>query len=146
VTSHSDLFGGPLTHPDNDAISAVPTGISGILPEQFIRAFLRDSVILASSAFEEAQVQPASLDLRLGNVAYRVRASFLPGVEAKVLDRLHQMDAYRIDLSHSQVLEFGQVYVIPLQESLALPGQVQGFANPKSTTGRLDILTRLVTD
>jgi len=56
------------------------------------------------------------------------------------------MDAYKIDLSNSQVLEFGQVYVIPLQESLALPGQVQGFANPKSTTGRLDILTRLVTD
>jgi dCTP deaminase len=135
-----------LTHSDKDGITVVATGVSGILPEQFIRAFLRDGVILAASAFEPAQVQPASLDLRLGSVAYRVRASFLPGIEAKVLDRLHYMDAYKIDLSNSQVLEFGQVYVIPLQESLALPGQVQGFANPKSTTGRLDILTRLVTD
>jgi dCTP deaminase len=146
LNTHADLFGGPLTHSDEDGITVVATGVSGILPEQFIRAFLRDGVILAASAFEPAQVQPASLDLRLGNVAYRVRASFLPGIEAKVLDRLHQMDAYKIDLSNSQVLEFGQVYVIPLQESLALPGQIQGFANPKSTTGRLDILTRLVTD
>jgi len=135
-----------LTHSDKDGIPVIATGVSGILPEQFIRAFLRDGVILAASAFEPAQVQPASLDLRLGSVAYRVRASFLPGIEARVLDRLHYMDAYKIDLSNSQVLEFGQVYVIPLQESLALPGQVQGFANPKSTTGRLDILTRLVTD
>jgi dCTP deaminase len=135
-----------LTHSDVDDIAAITPGVSGILPEQFIRAFLRDSVILTANAFEPGQVQPASLDLRLGNIAYRVRASFLPGPEARVLDRLHQMDAYKLDLSSSQVLEFGQVYVIPLQESLALPSQVQGFANPKSTTGRLDILTRLVTD
>jgi dCTP deaminase len=135
-----------LTHSDKAGITAVVTGVSGILPEQFIRAFLRERVILTASAFEPAQVQPASLDLRLGGVGYRVRASFLPGIETKVLDRLHQLDAYKIDLSNSQVLESGQVYVIPLQESLALPGQIQVFANPKSTTGRLDILTRLVTD
>jgi dCTP deaminase len=146
LSTGSDLFGGPLTHSGKDGIAVASAGVGGILPEQLIRAFLRDGVILAASPFEPAQVQPASLDLRLGSVAYRVRASFLPGIKAKVLDRLHDMDAYKIDLSNSQVLEFGQVYVIPLQESLALPGQIQGFANPKSTTGRLDILTRVVTD
>jgi dCTP deaminase len=135
-----------LTYSDNNEIKVVGSGFSGILPGQFIRAFLQDGVILAANAFQPVQVQPASLDLRLGTVAYRVRASFLPGMGAKVLDRLHDMDAYKLELSKSQVLEFGQVYVIPLQESLALPGQIQAFANPKSTTGRLDILTRLVTD
>ena len=98
MSTHSDLFGGPLTHSDKDGIPVIATGVSGILPEQFIRAFLRDGVILAASAFEPAQVQPASLDLRLGSVAYRVRASFLPGIEARVLDRLHYMDAYKIDI------------------------------------------------
>ena len=86
----------------------IATGVSGILPEQFIRAFLRDGVILAASAFEPAQVQPASLDLRLGSVAYRVRASFLPGIEARVLDRLQYMDAYPCPASAGSlnVLEF----------------------------------------
>jgi dCTP deaminase len=119
---------------------------SGVLPEQAIRAFLRDGVVSGVTEFASRQVQPASLDLRLGNVAYRVRASFLPGIESTVIDRLHGMDAYEIDLSGSQVLEFGQVYVIPVQESLDLPAQIRGFANARSTTGRLDIFTRLVTD
>lgn len=139
-------LGGPLAHglwPDGNADAS---GVSGILPEQSIRAFLRDGVVSGATPFDAGQVQPASLDLRLGSVAFRVRASFLPGIRSTVIDRLHGMDAYEIDLSASQVLEFGQVYVIPLQEALRLPSQVQGFANPRSTTGRLDIFTRLVTD
>jgi dCTP deaminase len=121
-------------------------GRNGVLPEQTIRAFLRDGIVSGAAEFAPRQVQPASLDLRLGDVAYRVRASFLPGVRTTVMDRLHEMDAYKIDLSNSQVLEFGQVYVIPLQESLALPDQIRGYSNARSTTGRLDIFTRLVTD
>ena len=75
-----------------------------------------------------------------------MRASFLPGPGSDVLRKVEAMDAYHIDLSHGAVLETGKVYVIPLQESLALPQHVRGFANPKSTTGRLDVLTRLITD
>ncbi len=93
-------------------------------------------------------MQPASLDLRLGATAYRVRASFLPGRQATVMDRIEQLDGYAIDLAAGAVLEKGCVYVVPLQEQLALTasGGLNGFANPKSTTGRLDILTRLMCD
>jgi dCTP deaminase len=122
---------------------------TGILPYQQIKAMLRDHEIVALAAeISPDQVQPASLDLRLGNVAYRVRASFLPGREASVVERIHQLDGYAIDLSHGAVLEKGCVYVVPLMEALALSSSsgVTGFANPKSSTGRLDILTRLMTD
>jgi dCTP deaminase len=92
------------------------------------------------------QVQPASIDLRLGPVAYRVRASFLPGPDATVPEKIAQLDGYPIDLTGGAVLERGCVYVAPLLESLALNKGVGGFANPKSSTGRLDVLTRLITD
>jgi len=119
---------------------------TGVQPSQFIREFVRSGVVIAATPVTPEQIQPASLDLRLGWFAYRVRSSFLPGPEAKVMDRVQQMDGYKIDIRSSAVLDTGQVYVIPLQESLDLPDSVQAFANPKSTTGRLDILTRLVTD
>ncbi|MGA0923905.1 MAG: 2'-deoxycytidine 5'-triphosphate deaminase [Lutimaribacter sp.] len=92
------------------------------------------------------QVQPASLDLRLGSVAYRIRASFLAGKGRKVADRLHAFEMHRVDLSNGAVLEKGCVYLVPLQETLALPPHVQAVANAKSSTGRLDLLTRVITD
>jgi dCTP deaminase len=93
------------------------------------------------------QIQPASLDLRLGRYAYRVRASFLPGQEATVMTKIEQMDGFPpLDLQGGTVLEKGCVYVIPLLEHLNLPNDVRGAANPKSSTGRLDVLTRLITD
>jgi dCTP deaminase len=97
---------------------------------------------------EPEQVQPASLDLRLGRTAYRVRASFLPGPNATVMDKIRQLEGYPIDLGAQDgaVLETGCVYVVPLQEALSLPGDIHGVANPKSSTGRLDILTRLIAD
>jgi len=119
---------------------------SGVLPEQCLKEYVRSGVIIGFTPVTSGQIQPASLDLRLGSVAYRVRASFLPGANSTVMDRVRQMDGYRIDLTNSAVLDTGQLYVIPLQEELALPTAIQGFANPKSSTGRLDILTRLVTD
>ncbi|MBV9521545.1 MAG: 2'-deoxycytidine 5'-triphosphate deaminase, partial [Alphaproteobacteria bacterium] len=118
----------------------------GVQPAQAIREYLRTEIVMGETPFVPEQIQPASLDLRLGSVAYRVRSSFLPGPQFKVMDRVSAMDGYPIELAPSAVLDTGQVYVIPLQETLALPDSVQGFANPKSTTGRLDILTRLVTD
>ena len=92
------------------------------------------------------QVQPASLDLRLGTVAYRVRASFLAGHGRTVAERLDEFEMHRIDLSQGAVLEKGCVYVVPLMEHLDLPTDMQAVANAKSSTGRLDLLTRAITD
>jgi dCTP deaminase len=130
-----------------DAGAAPPR--TGILPYQQLRAMLREHEIVSLAAEIGAdQVQPASLDLRLGPTAYRVRASFLPGRHATVMERIEQLDGYAIDLASGAVLEKGCVYVVPLMEQLALgsAGGITGFANPKSSTGRLDILTRLMTD
>ncbi|MEQ9693482.1 2'-deoxycytidine 5'-triphosphate deaminase [Shimia sp. SDUM112013] len=120
--------------------------MTGVLPSQTIEAMLRDGEILASPAPVEGQVQPASLDLRLGTVAYRVRASFLAGQGRSVMQRLDEFEMHRIDLNDGAVLEKGCVYVVPLMESLDLPEDVQAVANAKSSTGRLDLLTRTITD
>ncbi|HKY94070.1 MAG TPA: 2'-deoxycytidine 5'-triphosphate deaminase [Kiloniellales bacterium] len=138
--SDSSLFSGGLPRA---GASALPTGI---LPVQAIREMLRNHEIQAMREVEADQLQPASLDLRLGKTAWRVRASFLPGPRATVMQRVEQLDGYPIDLSGGAVLERGCVYVVQLQESLTLKSGIAGFANPKSTTGRLDILTRLITD
>ena len=119
---------------------------TGVLPAQSLRAMIDDAVILASPAIEEAQIQPASLDLRLGARAYRVRASFLAGKGRKVTQRLAEFEMHQMDLSAGAVLEKGCVYVVPLAESLALPAGVQAVTNAKSSTGRLDLLTRVITD
>lgn len=92
------------------------------------------------------QIQPASLDLRLGEKAYRVRASFLPGPNSLVGEKLDRLKLHEIDLSAGAVLETGCVYVVPLLEKLYLPEDVSASANPKSSTGRLDIFTRVMTD
>ena len=94
----------------------------------------------------EDQIQPASLDLRLGRVAWRVRASFLPGPDATVQDRLDSFGMHEIDLAAGAVLEKGCVYIVPLMESVALKSRVSALANPKSSIGRLDVFTRLITD
>ncbi len=123
-----------------------PESRTGVLPAQQIHALIRARDIQAIEEITADQVQPASLDLRLGKTAYRVRASFLPGRDGRVLDKLRDLDAYEIDLSGGAVLEKGCVYVIPLQESLKLKADISAAANPKSSTGRLDIFTRLITD
>jgi dCTP deaminase len=101
---------------------------------------------IASGPLAEGQVQPASLDLRLGGEAVRVRASFLPGAAATVADRLPELEMHRFPLVDGAVLEKGCVYLVPLMESLALPEDLEASANAKSSTGRLDLLTRTVTD
>jgi len=118
----------------------------GVLPDQAIRRMIAAGAIHASTPVSDGQVQPASLDLRLGSTAYRVRASFLAGQGRKVRDRIAEFEMHRIDLAAGAVLEKGCVYVIPLQEALALPAGVTAVANAKSSTGRLDLLTRTITD
>ncbi len=102
--------------------------------------------IAATPAVLPEQVQPASLDLRLGTVAYRVRASFLAGAGRSVAERLAEFEMHRMDLTAGAVLEKGCVYVIPLMERVSLPAGVSAVANAKSSTGRLDLLTRTIAD
>ncbi len=120
--------------------------MTGVLPSQRIAALIADGGITALPGIDPAQIQPASLDLRLGHTAYRVRASFLTGARRTVAERLEEFEMHRIDLTDGAVLEKGCVYLVPLLESLALPPEIQAVANAKSSTGRLDLLTRLITD
>lgn len=120
--------------------------MTGVLPYQAIQQLAREGQLKAMMPFDPGQFQPASFDLRLGATAWRVRASFLTGRGQKVMDRVKQLDGYPIDLEKGAVLERGCVYVCQLEEYLDLKPGVVGLANPKSTTGRLDILTRLITD
>ena len=118
----------------------------GVIPNQQLSQMIARGEISAEPAVTDAQIQPASLDLRLGDVAYRVRASFLAGHGRRVADRLAEFEMHRVDLTGGAVLEKGCVYVVPLMESLALPEGVSAVANAKSSTGRLDLLTRTITD
>ncbi len=118
----------------------------GVLPSQSLQHLIADGAITAVVPITDAQIQPASLDLRLGTVAYRVRASFLAGQGRTVAQRLEEFEMHRVDLTQGAVLEKGCVYVIPLMESLALGPELTAVANAKSSTGRLDLLTRAITD
>ncbi|MFC6687850.1 2'-deoxycytidine 5'-triphosphate deaminase [Jhaorihella thermophila] len=119
---------------------------TGVFPNQMIEALIKADKIRADRPLLPGQVQPASLDLRLGPVAYRVRASFLAGHGRTVAERLAEFEMHRIDLTDGAVLEKGCVYLVPLMESLALPADLTAVANAKSSTGRLDLLTRTITD
>ncbi len=119
---------------------------TGILPDTAIRELAERGGILVERPFDDDQIQPASLDLRLGARAYRIRASFLPGRGEPVSTKLEKFSLHEISLEGGAVLETGCVYLVPLMESLALPGDLAASANPKSSTGRLDIFTRVITD
>jgi len=119
---------------------------TGILPCQSIEALIADGAILAASPFDRDQVQPASIDLRLGSRCWRVRASFLPGRGRTVAERIEQVAMHELDLDRGAVLERGCVYIAELQERLALPAGVSARANPKSSTGRVDVFVRLLSD
>ena len=116
------------------------------MPSQAIAKLIEDGAIHAPEPIPPAQIQPASLDLRLGRVAHRVRASFLPGLGTTVMERIGRLGMHSMDLSEGAVLERGCVYIVPLMEALALPKGISGAANPKSSTGRLDVFTRMIAD
>lgn len=132
--------------PEKAASPASPAPASGILPAQAIRELIAQDQLLLAEPPLDNQLQPASLDLRLGSVAYRVRASFLPGPGARVAAKLDDLHLHTISLSQGAVLETGCVYIVPLLESLALAPGIQAAANPKSSTGRLDVFTRVIAD
>ena len=136
----SELFSAGAANP-----ASQPQG-TGILPYQHIKALIRDHEIWAEEDIRSEQVQPASLDLRLGPVAYRVRASFLPGETSTVAEKIQQFALHEIDLRSGAVLEKDCVYVVPLLERLQLSSRISAAVNPKSSTGRLDIFTRLIVD
>jgi len=143
--SASDLF------PDHDGATprvarAGTTHATGILPAHAIRGLIREREIWGSKEINDDQIQPASLDLRLGTTAYRLRASFLPGPKSSVMEKVEQFAFHKIDLTDGAVLETGCVYLVPLMEALALSERTSAAANPKSSTGRLDVFTRLITD
>ncbi|MCQ0971578.1 2'-deoxycytidine 5'-triphosphate deaminase [Paracoccus sp. TK19116] len=120
--------------------------MNGVLPDRELRALIDAGAITADSPITPEQIQPASLDLRLGTRAWRLRASFLAGKGRNVADRLPDLQMHEMDLTNGAVLEKGCVYLVPLMERLALPSGLTALANAKSSTGRLDLLTRLVTD
>ncbi|MBV9343910.1 MAG: 2'-deoxycytidine 5'-triphosphate deaminase [Gammaproteobacteria bacterium] len=145
-----------MSAPASIELGVRPSTYTGILPCQKIREMVAGGEIVAATgilshqAIEPDQIQPASIDLRLGDFAYPVDASFLPGKGLGVLDKMRELDAqyeeFRIDLRAGAVLERGRLYVVPLMESIRLKSDVSAFSNPKSSTGRLDILTRLIAD
>lgn len=121
--------------------------MDGILPRQDLRALIEAGAIrVGNDGVADDQLQPASLDLRLGPRAYRIRASFLPGPGDAIADKLAAVTLHEIDLTRGAVLETGCVYLVPLIEELALPDDVSASTNPKSSTGRLDIFTRVIAD
>ncbi|MBM3373739.1 MAG: hypothetical protein FJY44_07685, partial [Betaproteobacteria bacterium] len=139
---------GKLFHEgDRDSTHAVTHEVTtGILPDRDIIKLIEGGRISAEGGVDPSQVQPASLDLRLGATAWRVRASFLPGKTSTVQAKIDRLQMHKIDLSKPTVLEKGCVYIAELMEELKLPADIAGSANPKSSTGRLDIFTRLITD
>ena len=119
---------------------------TGVVPSQLLRHMVDAREITALEEIEPGQVQPASLDLRLGSEAYRVVASFLPGPNATVAERLERVTMHTLDLTRGAVLERDCVYIIPLLEGVAFKKRVSALANPKSSTGRLDVFARVITD
>jgi dCTP deaminase len=132
--------------PGETANTTRVTATNGILPAQAIRHLMAEHALTLEAPIGAKQLQPASLDLRLGAVAYRVRASFLPGPKRRIHEVLDDIRLHTIDLSKAAVLETGCVYIVPLLEALALPPHLSATTNPKSSTGRLDVFTRVIAD
>jgi dCTP deaminase len=119
---------------------------TGILPAQELLKAIETREIQSIEEIADDQIQPASIDLRLGSKAFRVRASFLPGTRATVGEKLREFSMHEMDISNGGVLDRGCVYIIPLMEHLHLKHRMSARGNPKSSTGRLDVFTRLITD
>ncbi len=142
----------PNPRPDDTSRPAATTSTtsitssSGILPAQAIRTLMTSGALTLAEPLGTRQLQPASIDLRLGATAYRIRASFLPGPGHTVASKLDELKLHAIDLTNAAVLETGCVYLVPLMETLALPPGIAATTNPKSSTGRLDVFTRVIAD
>jgi dCTP deaminase len=135
-----------LLRSSNIAEETASLNVTGLLPSQVIGEMIRNHEILSVEIIDKQQLQPASLDLRLDGIAYRVRSSFLPGRDKTVRESLRDVTMGEVDLRGGAILEKGCVYIVPLKESVALPSRIAAVANPKSSIGRLDIFTRLITN
>ena len=144
----TNLFGGEASPADNDTGDGAASlaGASGILADRSIRTLIARKMIHAVDEIEPSQVQPASLDLRLGKRAYRVRASFIPRAGQTVHERAAELIDYEFELGEGAVLERDCVYLVEIKEYLKLTGSLRAIANPKSSTGRIDVFTRLIAD
>lgn len=127
-------------------VEPISGGTGGIYSDRMIGAMVAAGAIRVDQPLAPGQIQPASLDLRLGRKCWRIRASFLPGLAGKVADRIASYALHEIDLTSGAVLETGCVYVAEVLETMALPAEVSAAANPKSSTGRLDVFTRVICD
>ena len=141
MSDQSDLLQNSNSEETNPSLN-----VTGLLPSQVISEMIRSHEILSVERIDSLQLQPASLDLRLDATAYRVRSSFLPGQGKTVRESLKDVTMGEVDLREGAILEKGCVYMVPLKETLALPSRITAVANPKSSIGRLDIFTRLITD
>ena len=140
-----------MTELDEGSLAETPASTAssraaGILPSQQLRELVANGEIESDTKGLADLIQPASIDLRLGGVAHRLRASFLPGEGRPVAERIEEFSMHSIDLKDGAVLEVGCVYIVPLMERLNLGAAVSGIANPKSSTGRLNVFTRLISD
>ena len=133
------------TERENSGLVSTLKGRPGYLPCQYIEMALAEGLIHSKTPIERSQIQPVSLDLRLGTKAYRIQCSFLPENEA-VEKKLKEVSLYEFDISNGGILEKNAIYLIPLMERLNLPSSFYGLANPKSSTGRLDMFTRVIVD
>ena len=119
----------------------------GVLPSQRLREAIAEQWLVAGPwRIPDESVQPASVDLRLGEHAWALRCSFLPDSDSTVEEKIEGIAFERIDLRDGATLERDRPYLVPLIEELRLPDAVSAKANPKSSTGRLDVFTRVLTD
>ncbi|MEA2225858.1 MAG: dCTP deaminase, partial [Solirubrobacteraceae bacterium] len=129
--------------------SAQPDGeqTTGVLPAQRLRdAIAREWIVAGAWRIPAESVQPASVDLRLGERAWALRCSFLPDSDSTVEQKAEDLAFEEIDLRDGATLERDRPYLVPLIEELRLPQEIRAKANPKSSTGRLDVFTRVLTD
>ena len=118
----------------------------GVLSDLDILSLIENKNIYSQKIINQKQIQPASIDLRISRDVWRVKSSFLPGSKNTVAKKIERLSMHKIDLKDGAVLEKGCVYIAKINESLDLPEKISATANPKSSTGRLDIFTRLITD
>ena len=119
---------------------------NGTLPRQAIARLIESGAVTLAVPAAAGQLQPSSIDLRLGTEAFRIRASFLPQPGETVASKLDDLVLHKFDLRDGAVLETGCVYLVPLLESFSLPPDLAASASPKSSTGRLDVFTRVIAD
>jgi dCTP deaminase len=135
----------PATEPADP--SAAPGLASGVLPSQRLReAVTRGTITAGDWRIPPESIQPASVDLRLGEYAWALRCSFLPDSGSTVEEKIEDLKFDKIDLRDGATLERDRPYLVPLIEELRLPGEIRAKTNPKSSTGRLDVFTRVITD